>query len=356
MMRAATVLVLASLVVAGLSTALPARADDTPRPPKGRHLDLSLDRYAHDFGAVKQNEVRRAEFTYTNISTAPVEGISARGECGCNAVELSSTSLQPGESGTLRVEFNTLTLGGKLHKRVHLYTKDANRGHVIIDLDIAIVDGVVVRPPGLSFKEVRLGSHPTEPFYLRWYEGLGKPFEITEATVPGFEDDFRITITPDVYPKDPKWKGWKLDVTILKELPLGQFSAEVLVRTTDAERPRITMPLSANVHGKVWMQSRTLSFGVVPQGKGRSASLKFRPFDASVTFGEVTVRTRNGRIQVEVMPDPFLAKDGYWKLIGTVPEAAAPGSLEDEVIEIHTGVPGEEVTEVHVLGKVSGPR
>lgn len=345
-----------ALLVGLLLCALPSWADDAPRPAKGRHLDLQLDRYAHDFGAVKQNDVRTTAFTYTNVSDGPLEGIAARGECGCNAVVLSATTLQPGESGTLRVEFNTLTLGGKLHKRVHVFTKDPKRGRVLIDLDIAIVAGVVVRPPGLSYKEVQLGTHPTKAFYVRWYEGLSEPFEITEAYVPGFENDFRVDITPDVHPKDPKWKGWKIALTILKELPLGLFSAEVLVRTTDAERPRLTLPLSANVHGKIWMQARTLSFGVVPAGKERSASIKFRPFDDSVTFGEVSARARKGLVQVEVKPDPYLAKDGYWKLIGTVPEGAPAGSLEGEVIEIRTGVPGEEVTEVRVLGRVRGTK
>lgn len=130
------------------------------------------------------------------------------------------------------------------------------------------------------------------------------------------------------------------------------FSAEVLVRTTNEARPRLTLPVNANVCGKIWMQARTLSFGSFTRGRPRKASLKFRPFDDSVVFGEVSARVREGRIQVEVKPDPLHAKKGVWRLYGTVPADAEPGSLEGEVIELHTGVEGEEVTLVEVKGFV----
>ena len=137
---------------------------------------------------------------------------------------------------------------------------------------------------------------------------------------------------------------------------MGMFSAEVRVRTTDAERPELTLPLSANVCGKIWMQSRTLSFGAYDKGQARTASLKFRPFDKSVQFGAVTAKSRSGRLVVEAKPDPLHAKAGFWRLYGTVPADREVGRLDDEVIELHTGVPGEEVTLVKVRGTVREPR
>lgn len=331
-----------------------ARADEPPLGPKGpardkRHADLELDRYEHDFGYVKQNTVNRAEFTYTNKGAAKVAGIRARGECGCNVALVSKRELAPGESGVLKVEFNTLTLGGHLRKRIHLYSSDHTRGESLIGLKIAIVKGLVVRPPGLSFGDVKLGTKPAKSFSLRWYEGVGKPFTIEEIDAPkGFE----VVKTSFEDPKDPLWKGWRIELKLTRELPLGMYSAEVLVRTTDKERPRIVTALSANVCGKVWLQSRRLSFGTFTQGRKRSSSIKFRPFDKTVTFGEVSAKSRSGRLQVEVKPDPYMGDKGVWKLIATVPVGATAGSLEQEIIELHTGVPGEEVTLLKVRGRV----
>ena len=55
-------------------------------------------------------------------------------------------------------------------------------------------------------------------------------------------------------------------------------------------------------------------------------------------------------------PDPFHAKDGYWRLTGTVPADREVGRLDEEVIELHTGMPGEEVTILEVRGTVRRPR
>ena len=199
-----------------------------------------------------------------------------------------------------------------------------------------------------------LGSHPTKAFHIKWYEGQGTPFKITEVSVPGFE--FGHSIKPFEDQKDPRWKGWTIELQFDETPELGMFSAEVLVRTTDEDRPRLTLPLSANVCGQVWMQSRTLSFGTISQGKGRSASLKLRPFDRNARFETVTAKARLGLIRVEVKPDPYHGDKGYWRLSGEVSKDAPPGSLNAEVIELYTGAVGEEITLVKVSGLVRAPR
>jgi hypothetical protein len=344
---------LVMLIPAALAGA--ARADDTPAvPPRKGHLDLVVDRSTHDFGRVPQDAVRKTTFTYTNRGEGVVEGIAARGECGCNVVAVSHATLKPGASGTLEVEFNTFALSGHLTKRIHLYSTDHTRGELVIPLEISIVEGMIVQPPGLNFGDFVRGEHPTKALHLKWHEGHGKPFEITSVDVPGYE--FGVKVAPYQPKKDPRWGGWTVELTFKESPPLGIFSAEVLIRTTSEKRPRVTLPLSANVCGKVWMQARTLSFGAFARGRERTASLKFRPFDDSVTFKDVHAVARKGRIEVRVIPDPLHAAKGVWRLYGTVPPETEAGSLDDEVIELHTGAAGEEVTLVEVRGYVRTPR
>lgn len=348
-MRALHAILLSLALGLPLSATAGAGEPDAPARPRG-HEDLAVDRTAHDFGVVRQNEVRRTKFTYTNTSEAVVEGIGARGECGCNVVKVSHKTLEPGASGVLDVEFSTLTLGGHMTKRVHLFSGDHTRGEILIRLKISIVQGLILRPPAVTFGTVLLGTRPRKAFYLKWYEGHGEPFEVESVEVPGYAFDTEITPYSD--PRDERWGGWKIDLQFKEPPPLGMLSAEVLVRTTDADRPRVTLPLSANVSGRIWMQARTLSFGAFSQGKSRTASLKFRPLDESVQLGRVRAVARKGKVRVEVKPDPYHGKDGVWRLYGTVPEDAQPGSLDDEVIELHTEVEGEEVTVVKVRGYV----
>ena len=53
---------------------------------------------------------------------------------------------------------------------------------------------------------------------------------------------------------------------------------------------------------------------------------------------------------VEVEKHP-LGREGWWRVIVRVPEDAEVGKLDD-VLEIRTQVPGEEVTELEVRGEV----
>lgn len=327
---------------------------EAARRKKGGHADLVLDRSEHDFGRAYQNRTLTTKFTYTNAGESRVEGIRVRGECGCNRMELSQESLEPGASGTLEVEFATGTLGGRLRKRLHLFSSDPKRGAIVVPLTIAIIEGLIVGPPAVSFRDVLVGTKPTKSIHLKWYEGVGKPFEVKSVSVPGF--DFATRVTPYRARKDPHWKGWTIELTFKESPPIGMFSAEVRVRTSDAERPELTLPLSANVCGKIWMQSRTLSFGAYDRGRPKTASFKFRPFDKSVKFGTVTAKSRSGRLLVEAKPDPLHAKAGFWRLYATVPADREVGRLDDEVIELYTGVPGEEITLVKVRGTVREPR
>jgi hypothetical protein len=335
----------------------PVRADeaaDAARKKESGHADLVVDRYSHDFGEVKQLESLTTSFTYTNAGSEPIHGIRVRGECGCNRMDLSHESLAPGESGTLAVEFQTGTLGGFLRKRLHLSTSDYTRGTVVIPLTVAIVKGLIVSSGGVSFRNVLVNTRPTKAFHVKWYEGAGTPFTLTSVEVPGF--DFETKIRPYEPHKDPRWKGWTVDVTFQETPPLGMFSAEVRVRTTDKERPELTFALSANICGKVYMQSRYVSFGAYDKGQAKTASIKFRPFDKSIHFGEVTARSRSGALEVEAIPDPRHAEAGFYRLSVTVPADRPVGSLADEVIELHTGVPGEELILVGVKGSVREPR
>jgi hypothetical protein len=75
-----------------------------------------------------------------------------------------------------------------------------------------------------------------------------------------------------------------------------------------------------------------------------------------VRFDKPRAVARKGKIRVAVEPDPYHEEEGVWRLVGTVPEDVEAGSLDDEVIEIHTGIPGEEVTLVKVRGYVRPAR
>ena len=346
--------VLLALALLLLAPALQADDGPTKRPAQGRHLDLALDRYEHDFGFVTQGSVHKATFTLTNTSDHAVKDIRARGECGCNVMNVEKPALAPGASCFFEVEFNTYTLGGELTKHVRIVSSEHRRGEIVLVLTIRIQKGLVLQPAGVNFRTIHEGTTPTKPFYLRRYEGQGEPFRVTSVAIPGYEDTFATTVRPWQDAKDPNWKGWQVDVRILKPLPRGSFSAEIRVRTTDKARPELTVALNGNVAGKLWVQNRFFSFGRITLPSEKRSSVKIKPYTKDVVITKPRAVSKLGKVLVEVMPDPYMAEQGMWKLVARVAPDTKPGSLEDEVITLHTGVPGEETVVFEVRGRVAG--
>lgn len=331
----------------------PPKPGDARRPHARQHTHIDVDRLEHDFGVVAQNTEVTTKFTYTNTSSVAIDGIAAQADCGCNRAELSTTRLEPGASGTLTVSFQTQVLSGRLQKRVRLWSKARTQGEITMRLRISIMGGLILDPGSVSFRDVVHGSSPTTSFDVKWKQGLGKPFKITGVQIPGHESEFRTKVSAYV-PKsaDDSWRGYVVNVTFIKPPPLGGYSAHLLVRTDHPKHQRLELPLSANVVGKVWMQARVLHFGVVEQGTPRSATLKFRPNQESAPFNAITAKSRSKRVQVQVKPDPFRPTSGLWVLTATVPADASAGRLDEEVVELHTGVKGEEVILIQVRGRV----
>jgi hypothetical protein len=320
------------------------------------HRLLAVDRLSHDFGTRAQNQQLETTFVVRNRSDAPVSGIRVKPDCGCNVVKLDSDTLEPGEETKLTVGFETAVLSGRMLKRVRIRTREREDGEIILDLRIAIVSGVVLEPGGVSFRDVRHGTTPTATFRVRWYEGVGTPFKITKIEVPGHEEAFAVAVRPYVPAANDPWRGHEVDVTFRQAPPLGMYSAELLVRTDHPDYPRMSMPLSANVVGAVWLQMRTMHFGIVKSGTSKTARLKFRPYDEHVKFGEVHASCSDDRIKVSVRRDPLFQAERSWILSATVRDDAEAGRLDEAVIRLHTGTAGEETSEISVRGRIRAPR
>lgn len=321
----------------------------------GGHKELEIDRAVHDWGIARQNDRMESTFTYTNRGKETVTGIKAIGECGCNQITLSKTELKPGEAGKMNVTFETVMLSGHLNKLIRLLSDKRASGTARIQQKIAIIKGLIVSPSAVRFGEVRDDTAlPKRTFRVKWYKDQGKPFQVTGASVPGY--DLETSVRPYTGPKDANWQGYEIEVGFKTLPPLGMFSAEVVVDTNHPDVPRVTIALSANVTGKVWMQSRVLTFGSFYAEEKRKAAIRFRPRDKETKFGEVTARATKGRVEdVTVKVDPAHGDKGYWVLSARVPADAPPGSLEGEVIVLDPGIPGVAPIDVRVKGHVRDP-
>lgn len=82
--------------------------------------EFSFKSESHDFGVIKEGEVAKTDFTFTNTGKTPLIITNASGSCGCTVPSWPREPIAPGESGTIHVEFNSQGKPGNQTKQVTL--------------------------------------------------------------------------------------------------------------------------------------------------------------------------------------------------------------------------------------------
>src|SRR5262245_6376235 len=337
---------LAAILPLALGVALVTRAaagGDAPPAPEPRPK-IAFDRTSHDFGPVKQHAELRTEFTVENRGGASLHVASVRGDCACADATISSSEIAPGGKATIAVVFRTYVFVGPLRKNVHVSCNDPERPETDLEVSVDVSAGIVLEPANFFFDTVVVGTSPTAKVVAKWKEGVGRPFRLTRAEAVGADVRF-VSVPFDA----PPWHGRTITMLFDKAPPVGNVSGKVLFSTDDPDVPQIQAQLGGTISGRVWLAQRSTSLGLVAYGKGASLEIPCRGFDATVDLGEVTAKSRKGRVEAKAVRDP--AKPHEWKIAIRLPPTAAEGAIDD-VVEVHTAAPGETLVEIKVAGTV----
>jgi len=88
---------------------------DTANLPK-----FSFNESEFDFGQIKEGEVVKHTFNFTNTGKSNLIITDARGSCGCTIPSYPKEPIAPGASGTIDVQFNSKNKTGANQKFVSI--------------------------------------------------------------------------------------------------------------------------------------------------------------------------------------------------------------------------------------------
>ncbi len=92
---------------------------------------LSFDKTEHDFGILSEGDIVETIFKFTNTGKSELIITSAKGSCGCTVPEWPKQPIMPGESGEIKVKFNSSGKPNLQQKNVTLVTNTASGKEVI---------------------------------------------------------------------------------------------------------------------------------------------------------------------------------------------------------------------------------
>lgn len=85
---------------------------------------IKFEKSQHDFGVIKEGIIVSHVFKFSNIGKADLEIKDIRTSCGCTAAEPSKKIFKPGESGELKVSFDSKNRAGRTSRTITLVTND----------------------------------------------------------------------------------------------------------------------------------------------------------------------------------------------------------------------------------------
>jgi len=85
----------------------------------------------HDFGQIHEGEVVEYDFAFTNNGKTPLLITSASGSCGCTVPEYPENPIAPGQSGIMKVKFNSQGKNGPQQKSVTIHANTLRNIHML---------------------------------------------------------------------------------------------------------------------------------------------------------------------------------------------------------------------------------
>jgi hypothetical protein len=148
---------------------------DQPAP------QITFEKTVYDFGEVSSSKKCTGQFKFTNTGNAPLRITEVKKCCGA-VVTLDKKELAPGESGALKVEYNTGRGAGAMMRQLHVSSNDQTNPDVTLTIKARIAPKVDYEPRRINLvlnKEnagcpnITLTSLDGQPFSIKTFQATG---------------------------------------------------------------------------------------------------------------------------------------------------------------------------------------
>jgi hypothetical protein len=90
-----------------------------------KDVDMEFEQADHDFGTLAYASDGSCVFKFKNNSKKPIAITNVKSSCGCTAPTWSKEPIQPGQSGSIKVVYNT-NIPGSFNKTVQVFSTAEN--------------------------------------------------------------------------------------------------------------------------------------------------------------------------------------------------------------------------------------
>ena len=221
---------------------------------------------AKDFGTSPRGPVLTHYFPVKNTTAQPITLGQPRVSCGCVSASVGKNVLAPGESTFVVAMMDTKRIPqANVTKTVTVFVTVQSAGRVEeVQLRVTSVarDDLVMAPETFAFGTVRQGQGGKVTTKLTLYSDPN--WQVTEAESSGIY----IKATAKKLDKLVNEAGVSYEVTATLDpaCPVGNWTADVYVKTSAAGMQKLRVPVTVNVIAPIAVNPEAVSFGSVTAG------------------------------------------------------------------------------------------
>ena len=127
--------------------------------------EISFDKSTHDYGQIEKSANGECVFVFTNNGNKPLKITNAKGSCGCTVPQWPREEIAPGESGEIKVRYDTKRIG-VINKSVTIQSNAMNTDNITRskkDSDGKVIGGTsIIRIKG-EVKAPKTTATPMKP-------------------------------------------------------------------------------------------------------------------------------------------------------------------------------------------------
>jgi hypothetical protein len=247
-----------------------------------------------DFGTTPRGPVLVHYFVLKNTSGQPVTIGTPRVSCGCTSAAVIKNQLAPGESTAVIAHMDTRRIPtAGVTKQVTVYVPFTSPYLEEVSLVVRTVvrDDLVLTPDALAFGTVRKGQGAKVSTKVTFYSDPN--WQITEVASTG------VYVKPTVAPvgKQGTQVAYEVTATLDPACPVGNWTADVWLKTTGAGIEKLRIPVTVNVVAPIAANPEAVRFGDVKVGEAVEKSLIVQ---GSEQFKVVEVKGGDDALKVSV--------------------------------------------------------
>lgn len=217
---------------------------------------LFLSEKTYEFGSVPQGARVVHEFVLQNKGSVDIQLQKFTPSCGCTAASVDTSLIKPGESGKVRVEFDTAGFSGSKVKTVEVLTSDPDAPEVVLTLRGTVVPGVNAEPRRIEFGELSPGND-SSGWSKEFTVTLTKGTELKVEKVASYSKFLTVTQVGG----SEAAQTYKVEIS--KDAPKGEFRDRIVVQFQGDKQSSFNIPVTASLRGDLRVVPSTVSFGVI---------------------------------------------------------------------------------------------